>query len=124
MAGLAKGYVLPRLQVGKHNGSTVRDGLNGGSAHSAGFVALASDEFVEGCDSRQRTRAKYARIYKLRCELCKTFHANNKYCFRLRTLASDKLDEGYDSHDLIGAEYAAVLPGYSLQWLTGLEDKC
>ena len=51
-------------------------------------------------------------------------NANNKYCFTLRTLASDKLDEGYDSHHLIGAEYAGVLPGYSLQWLTGLEDRC
>ena len=55
MAGLAKGYVIPRLKVGKHNGSTVRDGLNGDSAHSAGRVALASDGLVEGCDSRQRT---------------------------------------------------------------------
>ena len=32
MAGLAKGYVIPRLQVGKHDSSTVRDGLSGGSA--------------------------------------------------------------------------------------------
>ena len=55
MAGLAKGYVIPRLKVGKHNGSTVHDGLNGDSAHSAGRVALASDGLVEGCDSRQRT---------------------------------------------------------------------
>ena len=114
MAGLAKGYVIPRLQVGKHNGSTVRDGLSGGSAHSAGRVALASDELVEGCDSRQQTRAEYARIYKLRCKFCKNFHANNKYCFRLRTLASDKLDEGYDSHQLTRAEYAGVLSRFIL----------
>ena len=33
MAGLAKGYDIPRFQVGKHNSSTVRDGLSGGSAH-------------------------------------------------------------------------------------------
>ena len=32
MAGLAKGYVIPRLRVSKHNSSTVRDGLSGGSA--------------------------------------------------------------------------------------------
>ena len=51
-------------------------------------------------------------------------NANNKYCFTLRTLASDKLDEDYDSHHLIMAEYAGVLPGYSLQWLVELEDKC
>ena len=50
--------------------------------------------------------------------------ANNKYCFTLRTLASDKLDEDYDSRHLIIAEYAGVLPGYSLQWLVELEDKC
>ena len=55
MAGLAKGYVIPRLKVGKHDGSTVRDGLSGESAHSAGRVALASDGLVEGCDSRKRT---------------------------------------------------------------------
>ena len=41
MARLAKGYVIPRFQVGKHDGSTVRDGLNGDSAHSAWRVALA-----------------------------------------------------------------------------------
>ena len=51
-------------------------------------------------------------------------NANNKYCFTLRTLASDKLDEDYDSRHLIIAEYARVLPGYFLQWLAGLEDKC
>ena len=55
MAGLAKGYVIPRLKVGKHDGSTVRDGLSGESAHLAGRVALASDKLVEGCDSHQRT---------------------------------------------------------------------
>ena len=55
MAGLAKGYVIPRFQVSKHNGSTVHDELNGDSAHSAARVALASDGLVEGCDSRQRT---------------------------------------------------------------------
>ena len=32
MAGLAKGYVIPRLQVSKHDSSTVCDGLRGGSA--------------------------------------------------------------------------------------------
>ena len=109
-------------------GQSVQDddehGLSGDSAHSAGRVALASDGLVEGCDSHQRTRAEYARIYKLHCKFCENFNANNKYCFTLRTLASDKLDEGYDSHHLIRAEYAGVLPGYSLQWLTGLEDKC
>ena len=55
MAGLAKGYVIPRLHVGEHDGSTVPDGLSGDSAHSAGRVALASDGLVEGCDSHQRT---------------------------------------------------------------------
>ena len=55
MAGLARGCVIPRLQVGKHNGSRVRDGLSGDSAHSAGRIALASDELVEGCESHQRT---------------------------------------------------------------------
>ena len=33
VAGLAKRYVIPRFQVGKHDGSTVRDGLSGDSAH-------------------------------------------------------------------------------------------
>ena len=83
MAGLAKGYVIPRLKVGKHDGSTVRDGLSGDSAHLAGRVALASDKLVEGCDSHQRTRAEYTRIYKLRCKFSKNFHANNKYYFRI-----------------------------------------
>ena len=39
MAGLAKGYVIHRLKVGKHDGSTVRDGLSGDNAHSVGRVA-------------------------------------------------------------------------------------
>ena len=57
---------VPMLKVGKHYGSTVPDGLSGDSAHSAGRVALAIDGLVEGCDSHQRTRAEYARIYILR----------------------------------------------------------
>ena len=33
---------------------------------------------------------------------------------RLRTLASDKLDEGYDSHQLTRAECTGVLSGFIL----------
>ena len=66
MAGLAKGCVIPRLKVGKHDAPQSVTDLSGDSAHSAGRVALASDELVEGCDSHQRTWAEYARIYKLR----------------------------------------------------------
>ena len=47
MTGLAKGYVIPRIKVGKHDGSTVRDGLSGDSAHSTGRVALASDGWLK-----------------------------------------------------------------------------
>ena len=55
MAGLAKGCVIPRLKVGKHDAPQSVTDLSGDSAHSAGRVALASDELVEGCDSHQRT---------------------------------------------------------------------
>ena len=70
----------------------------------------------------QATRYRYRGCQLLPSRLCQS--AQGFSDFLKCTLASDKLDEDYDSHHLIIAEYAGVLPGYFLQWLAGLEDKC
>ena len=92
MAGLPKGYVIPRLEAGHQSTPDVaRDGHNGADG-AAAVVRDGQDgadgAAVAGRDGRQLLFKQFASVYRARCRYCKDFHLSKSYCFRLKTFKS------------------------------------